>query len=229
MNDEKDRTLEHIAVLGVLTAPARQALERQCRWRQFHAHEVIIDRLSDARDVYFVVRGKVRVVNYSYSGREISYADISAGGFFGEMAAIDDAPRSANVVALADTLLAALAPELFIRLLADEPKFALTVMKGLTRIIRGSTDRIMELSTLGAANRIHAELLRLGRPHVRDDNTAVIRPAPLHADIAGRAGTTRESVTRALSELARQGIIRRERDALVVLDIERLKELVEIA
>ena len=55
----------------------------------------------------------------------------------------------------------------------------------------------------------------------------MIRPAPLHVDIASRAGTTRESMTRALGELARQGVIRRESDALVVLDIERLEELVE--
>lgn len=226
MTDEKDRTLEHIAVLGDLPERTRRALEKQCRWREFPAHEQIVDRDSDTRDVYFVVRGKVRVVNYSYSGREISYADIPAGGFFGEIAAIDGAPRSANVVALADTLLAVLAPELFVRLLADEPKFALTIMKGLTRIIRGSTDRILELSTLGAPNRIHAELLRLGRLHARGDNTAVIRPGPLHVDIGSRAGTTRESVTRALGELARQGIIRRQGDALVVLDIERLEALV---
>ncbi len=231
MTDEKDKTLEHIAVLGDLPEHVRRALEKQCRWREFPAQEQIVDRLvdrlSDSRDVYFVVRGEVRVVNYSYSGREIRYADIPAGGFFGELAAIDGAPRSANVVALIDTLLAVVAPEHFIRLLADEPKFALTIMKGLTRIIRGSTDRIVELSTLGAPDRIHAELLRLGRPHVRDDNTAVIRPAPLHVDIASRSGTTRESVTRALSELARQGIISRQGDALVVLDIERLEELLD--
>ena len=227
MTDEKDRTLECITALSDLPEYVRRTLEKQCQWREFPAHEQIVDRDGDTRDFYFVVRGKVRVVNNSYSGREISYVDIPAGGFFGEIAAIDSAPRSANVVALADTLLAILAPELFIRLLEDEPKFALTIMKRLTRIIRGSTDRIMELSTLGASKRIHAELLRLGRPHVRDDNTAVIRPAPLHVDIASRAGTTRESVTRALSELARQGIIRRESDALVVLDIERLEELLD--
>ena len=227
MTDEKKRTLEHIAVLSDFPEHVCRALEKQCRWREFPAHEQIVDRDSDTRDVYFVVRGKVRVVNYSYAGREISYDDIPAGGFVGEIAALDGAPRSANLVALTDTLLAILAPEHFIRLLADEPKFALTIMKRLTRIIRGSTDRIMDLSTLGAPKRIHAELLRLGRPHVRDDNIAVIRPAPLHVDVASRAGTTRESVTRALSELARQGIISRQGDALVVLDIERLEELLD--
>ncbi len=55
----------------------------------------------------------------------------------------------------------------------------------------------------------------------------MIRPAPLHVDIANRASTTRESVTRALSELARQGIISRQGDALVVLDIERLEEILD--
>ncbi|MEE8122740.1 MAG: cyclic nucleotide-binding domain-containing protein, partial [Alphaproteobacteria bacterium] len=103
MTDENDETLEHIAVLGDLPAHVRRALEKQCRWREVPAQEQIVDPLNDSRDVYFVVRGEVRVVNYSYSGREIRYADIPAGGFFGELAAIDGAPRSANVVALIDT------------------------------------------------------------------------------------------------------------------------------
>lgn len=51
---------------------------------------------ADARDVYFIASGSVRVVNWSYSGREVSFEDVPAGGTtFGELAAIGGAPRSA--------------------------------------------------------------------------------------------------------------------------------------
>ena len=101
-------------------------------------------------------------------------------------------------------------------------------MRRLTSIVRHATDRIMELSTLGANNRVHAELLRQARAVGRDNSgKVVLRPIPVHSDIASRVSTTRETVARVLNELARGHIIRRERDALVVLDLTRLKALVE--
>ena len=220
------QTLENIAVLACLDAGARRALEAQCRWTAFSAHEQIIDRASDSRDVYFVVHGLVRVVNFSYAGREVSYDDIGAGGLFGELAAIDGEPRSATVVALADTCVAALRPERFLALLRENPEIALTIMKRLVQIIRGSDDRIMALSTLGAPHRVHAELVRLAEPHVGADNSAVVQPMPLHAEIASRAGTTRETVTRVLGDLARRGIVRKEDHGLVIPDFSRLRDLV---
>ena len=101
-------------------------------------------------------------------------------------------------------------------------------MRRLTSIVRHATDRIMELSTLGANNRVHAELLRQARAAGRGDSgKVVLRPIPVHGDIASRVSTTRETVARVFNELARGHIIRRERDALVVLDLARLEALVE--
>ncbi|MFZ9133563.1 MAG: aminoacyl-tRNA hydrolase, partial [Gemmobacter sp.] len=72
--------------------------------------ETIIDRESESRDVYFVVDGRARVVNFSLSGGEISFDDIENGGVFGELAALDGQPRSATIVALTDTLVASISP-----------------------------------------------------------------------------------------------------------------------
>lgn len=227
MPDKAPRTLDGIALLENLSPEAHEALARRCAWRRFSAHEQIIDRASDSHDVYFVIQGVVRVVNYSYGGREVSYDDIAAGGMFGEMAAIDGAPRSATVVALEDTVTAVLAPEIFMTLLREHDDLAVIIMKRLVQIIRGSTDRIMDLSTRGAPNRIHAEILRMARPSLKDDNSAMIENMPVHADIASRAGTTRETVARALSDLARRGVIRKDGHTIVIPDFERLEDLVE--
>jgi CRP-like cAMP-binding protein len=169
----------------------------------------------------------VRVVNFSPSGREVSFDDVEAGGFFGELSAIDGLPRSATVVARIDTVVATLSPTVFQRLAAENPSVSGAIVERLAAIIRQATDRIMDLSTLGAHNRVHAELLRLGRLNEIADNVAVIDPAPIHADIASRVSTTRETVARVLSELSRKGLISRQKGTLIVHDLDRLESLVD--
>jgi len=149
------------------------------------------------------------------------------GSYFGELAAIDSEPRSASVMALTDCLVAALPQEQFLELLEKHPPIALKVMKSLTGIIRTAADRIMDLSTLAANNRVHADLLRMARNHMDDENIAAISPIPTHSDIASRASTTRETVARVLSDLAKNGVVERRKKALVVLDVEQLSDMVE--
>jgi len=85
--------------------------------------------------VYFVVDGRARVVNFSLSGREISFDDIENGGVFGELAALDGQPRSATIVALTDTLVASISPDTFVNLLRDHPDMAISLMRGLAKIV----------------------------------------------------------------------------------------------
>jgi len=224
---EQTNTLACIGLFRNLSDKTRQALEKRCSWRNYTSQEQIIDRQSTSKDVYFIVEGRVRVVNYSMSGREISFDDIGAGNYFGELAAIDGEPRSANIVALEKTTVAILSAEAFRGILEEYPDLALLLMVRMASIIRASNERILDLSTLGANNRVYAEILRLAKGDIRDDNTAIITPVPIHGDIASRVSTTRETVARVLSDLSRQGLVKRERNALVILDLEHLMEMVE--
>jgi CRP-like cAMP-binding protein len=220
-------TLENVELLGALAAAERRAIEKRCRWRRFKKDEQIIDRETDSTDVYFVVLGAVRIVDYSLAGREITFDDIEAGGYFGELAALDGARRSASVVATKDTLTASLDAAAFREVLATHPAMALALLQRLARVIRQSTGRIMDLSSLGANNRIYAELLREARAGGLEGNRAAIRPIPVHADLAGRVSTTRETVARVLGDLARKNIVQRDKGALVILDVKRLSAMVE--
>jgi CRP-like cAMP-binding protein len=226
MSETASGTLAGVNLLAPLAPAERQAVERRCRWRRFTAGEQIIDRETESTDVYFVVQGSVRVVNYALSGREVSFDDIEAGGYFGELAAIDSAPRSANIVAINETVTAALPAAAFLEAVTSHPQVAYALLKRLASVIRQSTGRIMDLSTLGAHNRIHAELLREASDSGITSNAATISPIPLHHDIAARASTTRETVARVLNDLARQRIVRRDANALVVVDVARLSKMV---
>ncbi len=224
-------TLDGIELLSTLNPTERAHLTRQCRWRRFEQGEQIVDRLSDTQDICFVVEGRVRIVNHSLNGREISFDDVVAGGFFGELSAIDHEPRSASVIAEAPTQVAFLSPRRFEELVLTNPKIGLAVMRRMAGMVRRSTERIMDLSTLGANNRVHAELLRLAKPADGRDrtktNTATICPIPVHADIASRVSTTRETVARVLSDLARDGLVERGDTALVIRDLRKLHRMVE--
>lgn len=220
-------SLAGVALFADVPGNELKSLAERCSWRRYAAHEPIIDRDSDSRDVFFITEGLVRVVNYSFSGREVAFDDIPAGSVFGELAALDGQPRSANVVALEPTTVASMTPSVFRDVLLNHPRMAVNLALRLTDIIRVSVDRIMDLSTLGAHNRVYAEILRLARPRAEADGRAVISPVPIHSDIASRVSTTRETVARVLSELNRKQLCKRDGNRLVVTDIERLEDMVE--
>jgi len=227
MAERTDHTLENVPLFAGLTDSEREKYAKLVGWRIYSPDEQIIDRQDESCEVFFVVSGRVRIVNYSLSGREISFDDLSEGTFFGELAAIDNLPRSASVVALSECLIASMAPNAFIELVSGDPERALAIMRRLAHVIRTATDRIMDLSTLGANNRVHAELLRLARVGASDGGSAEISPVPIHSDIASRVSTTRETVARVISDLTRKGVLARRGDALQVKDIDVLEDMVQ--
>ncbi len=219
--------LKAVRLLSELSDAEVAVVERNCRWKSYGAGEQVIDQHSNSQDIFFVVQGRVRVVNYSLSGREVTFDDLDPGSHFGELAAIDGLPRSASVMALSEARIAALSAEHFHDIILQHPAIALKLMKHLASLLRTATSRIMELSTLGANNRIHADLLRLARKVSEDGKTAVIRPIPVHSDVASRVSTTRETVARVMGDLTRKGIVERQKEALLVKDLERLENMVE--
>jgi CRP-like cAMP-binding protein len=219
--------LRGIALLEGLPAERLEALARACAWRNYAAGQPIISRAAADRDVHLIVSGRVRVTTYSAAGRQVTFRDIAAGELFGEVAAIDGMPRSADVVALESALTASLPAAAFRQLLREEPAVAERVLRRLAGVVRRMSERVIDLSTLGVHQRIHGELLRLAREAGVKQNLARIDPAPRHADLASQVSTYREEVTRELSALARAGIVRREGRALLIEDVRRLETLVE--
>lgn len=202
------------------------AIEQTCTSRRYVRDERIVDRDSRSRDVRVVVSGRAKVLNYSVSGREIVLDDLLPGCSFGEIGALDDRPREADVVATEEMLVAVIPQGVFLETLRSHPEVALALMRRLARMIREGDERIMDLSTLTAHDRVYADMLRRAREHMAGDNQAKIAPIPLHSEIAGKTNTSRETVARAISNLTRRGIVSREKTALRVNDVEALRQVV---
>jgi len=203
------------------------ALARECAWRNYENGQRIISREAGDRDVHLLVSGRVRVTAYSSTGRQVTYTDVAACEIFGDIAAIDNGPRSADVIALESCLVASMPATAFRRLLSEEPAVAERLLRRLASLVRRLSDRVFDLSTLGVQNRIHAELLRLARQAGVIGNAARINPAPKHADVASQVSTYREQVTRELSMLVKAGLVGKDGRALLVRDVKRLERMVE--
>ena len=225
--DQHSDSLVAVEIFRDLDRAGLSAIARQCAWRTYAAEQQIVGQLDESREVYFVLSGRARVNLYSPDGGDVTFRDIGPGDIFGELAAIDGAPRSANVVALVDTTIASLHADQFWQVLRDHPAVAAATLRRLVRLVRSLSERVYEFSALAVRNRIHAELLRLCRDQVIAANQATIDPAPTHAEIASRISTHREAVSRELSDLVRGGVIVRQGQALLIKDVARLANLVE--
>ncbi|WP_319024817.1 Crp/Fnr family transcriptional regulator [Nisaea sediminum] len=224
-----NRSLAASTLLQGLPPEKIADLDKRCRWRNFEADQVIINLDDESTDVYFIIWGDVRVTVFSETGKTVIIQDLKTGHHFGEFSAIDGGRRSASIVALSRTVVAVLPAEAFRDLLMEFPELSQTVMRRMVGSLRNLVERVVEFSTLGVRNRIHAELLRLARAGRIVENTGRISPPPTHAEIAARISTHREAVTRELKALERSDLLERTRGAYVVKDLAELKRMVDDA
>ncbi|WP_313084764.1 Crp/Fnr family transcriptional regulator [Pulveribacter sp.] len=219
--------LRRVRLLQGLDPDRLAELAQQCRWYRLEARQTLVTDAEGPSDVYFILGGRVRIATYAVRGREVTLRDCGTGAHFGSLSALDGEPRPADVVALEPTLLASLQAAQFVALLHREPLVAQRMVRYLIAAVRELAGRVVELSTLAVQSRLHSELLRLAQEAGVQDNAALIAPAPLHAELASRIGTSREQVTRELSALVRRGLLRRDgRRGLVLPDVAALQALV---
>ena len=220
------QTLDNIELFRELPPTERAEIANKCSWRVFRAGEQILERSTTSRDVFFVVEGSVNIVNFGVSGREVAYASIEEGHYFGELSAIDGRPRSANVIARSKCMVASLSPESFEDVLMKNPAIMMSVLQRLARIIRINDDRILDLSTMGAVQRVCQELLRMAEPDPVSPNSWLIYPMPTQSVIASRVSTTRETVARVLGQLSQEELVLKKGKNLYLKDRAGIEEYI---
>jgi CRP/FNR family transcriptional regulator, cyclic AMP receptor protein len=217
------------ALFKSLSEEEIRRLEGQCFWRRFEPESRILEYDDRSTEVYFVAWGKVRVYLPTWHRTDVILADIGAGDFFGELAAIDGRPRSASVTALTCTTLGCMPAIVFRNAISQHADVSAQILRLLSARLRLLDVRVWEYSTLTVRYRVRAELLRLGRLKTDQPDRAVISPPPTHSELAARINTHREAVSRELATLERSGLLERRRGALVVLDVAALVDSIERA
>jgi CRP/FNR family transcriptional regulator, cyclic AMP receptor protein len=210
-------TLAHVPFFKETADLEFSRFDRRCTWRHYNGEEVVVDYEDETSDVYFIISGEVRVLIRTAAGKEIILGEIKAGQFFGEMAAIDGAKRSANVTALTNSEVCIMPTTVFREMIFSSQTICERILRLLTGRVRELNARLTEHSIFDLKHRLYSEILRMARPRQGRPDQRTVTPPPLHHVLAARIGCRREQVTRELSAMADEGLIEKTRGALVLL------------
>ena len=180
----------------------------------FPKNTVLIEEGEQSDSFYIIQRGKVKVYVSSDDKKEIILNTQGPGEYFGELAIIDDAPRSASVMTLEKSQIVVVTKPQFLECLESHPGLALEIIRMLTRRVRALTKSVKSLALLDVYGRVARALLDLATDR---DGVCVIEGRITHREIANRVGASREMVSRIMKDLAAGGYIEVNRGSITIL------------
>lgn len=219
--------LDKIQLLDEVTGAKREEIASLCTYCSFKKGEVIITSEDKSRDVSFLISGQIKVIKYSVTGREVGVALLESGAYFGELSAIDGLPRSATIIATQDSRVATLPYESFNVLLNSSPAITLKLLRNSSKTIRYLNEHLLDVSSIDAAHRTYKLLLHLAVSDQNLKTQPMVNPAPTQSDMAGLVSTTRETISRILSQLEKGEIIEKKDHIIYITDVEKLKYLAD--
>ena len=217
-------SLRRCALFAHIDDARLRTIARSMRQRRFRRNEVIFHQGDVGDSLQVVSSGALKIVLPSAAGEEAIIATLQPGDFFGELALLDGAPRSATAVAVEPTETLALPRDAFLALLDSDPLLTHGLLAGIAAELRRLTGHVEELHFLDLAGRLAMRLARLGRDRDPNATGSVELDWPYtQSDLAAMIGATRQSVNKLLSTLVDDGLVRIERFTLIITDLERLE------
>jgi len=215
MDDQE--LLRTVPIFAELTDGDIASLGRLTARRRFPKDTVVFFENEEGDSFFMILEGRIKVTILGDDGREVILSMLGPGDFFGEMALLDNEPRSATATAREETELLSLHRNDFQTVLTDNRSITTALIKILTARLRRANHQISTLALLDVYGRVARVIVDMAREEgrrLRDGRIAFRRAT--HQEIANRIGTTRETVTRMLKDLERQGLIHIEGKEIVV-------------
>src|SRR5918992_4941843 len=194
--------------------------------RSWQRGEVVFREGDDGDTTYLLMSGAV-LLTREHHGRVVAIAELRAGDMFGELAMFRGETRSATAEAIEPTeAVALLAPDVQ-RLIKGNPDIATKLLKTLAERVSRTTERLMRQSFQTVAGRVASALLAQSVARQAEgapDRDVLIQAT--QAEIAGLAGTSRESASRFLATLERAGLVTLGRGKVTVHEPGRLRNYI---
>ncbi len=179
-----------------------------------------------ANAVYLVRSGIVKVSKVNDEGRELTLHFFTRDHLLGEFSLVSDAPHDSHAEAYEDTVLVRIGRDDFQRVLLRAPVLAMRLLKLMGDRRQRLEKRVENLLFRSAHARLAALFLELSGPFgVRDSRGVIINLKLTHKEIAALIGATRETVSFAILDLRRDGLVVTEGKRVVVLDEDKLRTL----
>jgi CRP/FNR family transcriptional regulator, cyclic AMP receptor protein len=200
--------LKHVPLFAQLATAELATIAAGARRKRYPKGSIVFQEGDRGDYLCVVLSGRVKVSLLGSRGRETIIRTLERLDFLGEMALIDEAPRSATVTALEPVEVMEIVREPFLALMRQEPALALKVMTQLARALRRTDEQIRTLSMFDVHGRVLRSLLLMAADRGQAARSRMLlRPRPSVAEIARMVGCTRETVSRAMTILRSTGYI----------------------
>lgn len=205
--------LKNVPLFASLNDEEVARIEKHATTRNFPKRSVLINEGDQTNSLYVIVSGKVKIYCADEHGKEIIIATLEPGDYFGELALIDDAERSASVMTLEDSSFLVISKEAFKTALGQYPEIAIRLIQEFTHRLRNMTDNIKNLALLDVYGRVAKTLLNMA---TEENEQLVIHEKLTQQDIANRVGASREMVAKIMKDLTTGGYIEAEDRKIII-------------
>lgn len=219
---EKLESLQQIALFAKLSEATLRQLAEVTVQRKYAPEEIILFEGDPCKMVCWVVSGVVRVYRISPEGREQVLAQLEKGQSFNTVSPLrPEGTNQASARTLTDTVLCILQKDDYLRLIKTCPDLAYVVLEDFAERLDHMTDLVENLALHSVRGRLARFLLNQAKDEDR------ITRGWTQDEIAAHLGTVRDMVGRALRSFIDAGLVRKERNRLVLIDREGLENEAE--
>ncbi|MDU4961044.1 MAG: Crp/Fnr family transcriptional regulator [Sporomusaceae bacterium] len=218
------RYLDQIPLFAGMSEEQFQQIYRHSIERTYAKGTVIFFEGDPGEGFHFVISGQVKIIKAAADGREHTIKIMQPGEVFAEVLLFSNLPYPATAVAADASRIGMIKNSDLEKLVLSNSQLALQLIKSLSQRLLYAQRKIRDLALSDVMSRTVETLIGLAREHGRTDESGritILLDMP-RQELANLAGTTRESVTRSLSALKRDGLIDFDRRRIVILDPKRL-------
>lgn len=215
--------LAKVPLFADLTPDEISGLARRAARHHLSSGQVIFNEGDECEGLFMVESGAVRIFKTSPSGREQVLAIEAPYGTVAELPVFDGGPYPASAAAAHDSTLLFISKNDFRAICLERPDVALKVLRVVGKRLRRLVALVEELSFTTVRHRLATHLLRLAKAEGQKTTAGVAFTLPVNQELASHIGTVRELVSRNLSRLQADGVIKLEGKQIVVLDMAALE------
>ncbi|HQT01533.1 MAG: hypothetical protein B7Z05_00760 [Thiotrichales bacterium 32-46-8] len=193
--------------------------------RDYERKQYVVKKGDSAKEVFFLSAGQLQVVDVANDGKEVGLYLINPGTMFGHVTLLDEQTRSSSVIATQDSKVSVMSKQLMLKLFYDHPVVMHRLLVEFAGIIRQTNTSRTVISQANASSRVYSVLVNMMKPNVAGMMT--IEKMPRQQEIALMASTSRETVSRAISQLINRSVVEKDLKRLIIRKPDMLKKLAE--
>jgi CRP/FNR family transcriptional regulator, cyclic AMP receptor protein len=225
LNPDTKKLIETVPFFSGLSDESLKKVTHHAVTRSHPANRAILLENDWGGSVYFILEGWIKIRTHNMEGKEVTLNIVGTGEVVGEMAALEEVPRSTDAIALTATTISSIPAQDFVYLLHSEPMAGVRLAQLMAKRLR-QINRRLRLRESDSLSRVADTLIFLAEGQGKSGDKGTEIPNLPHRELSSISGLARETVTRSLAKLEKKGLIQRHDDLLYIPNLNSLEQII---